>query len=176
VVGDPRQHTYTTNRSAKNKQYRGHAMVDWLSKRSETCAIETRTESSRCNQEICDWADALYPELPPTSSLNNERTGHDGVFRLAQEDVPTYVEKYRPTVLRWSKVTNTQGLAATNIRMSKGSTFNRVLIFPTKPMLTYLKTGDPAGLKARDELYVAVTRARHSVAFVVDHKDSDYTP
>lgn len=176
VVGDPRQHTYSTNRSAKNKQYRGHAMVEWLKRRAGVCTIETRAESWRCNQEICAWADALYPELPTTTSRNQERTGHDGVFRLAHEDVPTYVEKYDPTVLRWNKKSDTLGLAAMNIGVSKGSTFDRVLIFPTQPILKYLANGDPAGLKAPEHLYVAVTRARHSVAFVVDRKIADYTP
>jgi hypothetical protein len=31
-------------------------------------------------------------------------------------------------------------------------------------------------LKAPDRLYVAVTRARHSVAFVVNPRDADHTP
>lgn len=176
VVGDPRQHTYSTNNSAKNKQFRGHKMIDWLNGRSKTCAIETRSVSWRCNQEICDWADALYPELPATTSQNHDRTGHDGVFRLAREDVPAYIEKYCPTLLRWSKASDTMGLPAMNIRLSKGSTFDRVLIFPTGPMAKYLMTGDASSLKSPEELYVAVTRARHSVAFMVDRKDADYTP
>jgi ATP-dependent DNA helicase UvrD/PcrA len=176
VVGDPRQHTYSTNRSTKNRQYRGHATVDWLNHRARTCTIETRAESWRCNQEICDWADALYPELPATTSHNQERTGHDGVFRVAHEDVQIYFEKYRPTILRWNKRSPTLGLPAMNIGVSKGSTFDRVLIFPTEPMLKYLKSGEPGGLKSPEHLYVAVTRARHSVAFVVSRKDADYTP
>jgi hypothetical protein len=178
VVGDPRQATYSTNRSAKNKQYRGQAIADWLKKkeREGVCTIEPRTESWRCNQEICDWADALYPDLPATSSHNNERTGHDGVFRLAREDVPNYVEKYRPTVLRWNKNSPTLGLIAMNIGVSKGSTFDRVLIFPTKPMLKCVLSEDPTGLDTLEHLYVAVTRARYSVAFVVDSKDANYTP
>ena len=63
-----------------------------------------------------------------------------------------------------------------NIGVSKGSTFDRVLIFPTKPMLQYIKSGNPDVLAAREHLYVAVTRARHSVAFVVSRKDPTYTP
>jgi hypothetical protein len=176
AVGDPRQHTYSTNRSSKNKQYRGYAMVDWLRQRSGVCAIETRRESWRCNQEICDWADALYPELPATSSRNQDRTGHDGVFRLSRDDVLLYVEKYRPTILRWNRSFDTLGLSAMNIGVSKGSTYDRVLIFPTQPMLQYMKSGDPAGLRAPEHLYVAVTRARHSVAFIVNPKDADYAP
>jgi ATP-dependent DNA helicase UvrD/PcrA len=176
AVGDPRQHTYSTNRSPKNKRYKGHAMLDWLQRRAGVCAIENRTESWRCNQSICDWADALYPELPKTSSRNQMYTGHDEVVLLAQDDVPTYVEKFSPTVLRWNRRTDTLGLPAMNIGMSKGTTFDRVLIFPTKPMLQYIKSGNPDILAAREHLYVAVTRARHSVAFVVSRKEAKYVP
>ena len=176
AVGDPRQHTYATNQSRKNRQFRGHALLDWLKRRSGVCTVEPRTECWRCNQEICDWADALYPELPPTTSMNKARTGHDGVFRVVREDVPRYVELYRPTILRWNRVADTLGLPATNIGLSKGSTHDRVLIFPTKPMIKYLRSGDASNLRAVDHLYVAVTRARHSVAFVVDRNDADYAP
>ncbi|MCE7031634.1 hypothetical protein LY625_03200 [Lysobacter sp. GX 14042] len=41
------------------------------------------------------------------------------------------------------------------------------MIFPTRPMVEYLKKRDPTKLKAPERLYVAVTRARFSVAFVV---------
>jgi DNA helicase II / ATP-dependent DNA helicase PcrA len=176
AVGDPRQHTYSTNRSPKNKQYKGHAMLHWLRQRAAACEIETRAESWRCNQAICDWADALYPELPKTSSRNQARSGHDEVVLLAQDDVPVYMEKFNPTVLRWNRTTNTLGLPAMNIGVSKGSTFDRVLIFPTKPMLQYIKSGNPDVLAAREHLYVAVTRARCSVAFVVSRKEANYIP
>jgi DNA helicase-2/ATP-dependent DNA helicase PcrA len=176
VVGDPRQKTYSTNRSQKNKQHLGHAMLAWLQKRAASCQIEHRAESWRCNQAICDWADALYPELPKTVSRNESRTGHDDVVLLAEADVQTYVEKFHPTVLRWNKSSRTLGLPGMNIGVSKGGTFDRVLIFPTQPMLQYIKSGDPGVLAAREHLYVAVTRARHSVAFVVSRGDATYIP
>jgi DNA helicase II / ATP-dependent DNA helicase PcrA len=174
VVGDPRQYIYATTRHNKNRKYRGYAIVDWLKHRPTICPIEPRTESWRCNQEICDWADALFPDLPRTISRNLERTGHDGIFRVAHEDVPLYFETYCPSVLRWDKRTNTLGLAASNMKASKGCTFERVLIFPTQPMLKYLKSGNLAVLNSLEALYVAVTRARYSVAFVVDRKDATY--
>jgi DNA helicase-2/ATP-dependent DNA helicase PcrA len=177
AVGDPRQHTYNTNNAPKNKQYRGQAVMGWLAKRSKICVLEPRTESWRCNQEICDWADALYPDMPATTSRNEERTGHDGIFRVARQDVVAYFEKYRPAVLRHNRVVDTLGLPAQNIGVSKGSTYDRALIFPTQPILKYLKTGDLSAVeKSRESLYVAVTRARNSAAFVVDRKDADYTP
>jgi hypothetical protein len=43
------------------------------------------------------------------------------------------------------------------------------VIFQTAPIRAYLRSRDPSGLaaEARSKLYVAVTRARHSVAFVI---------
>jgi len=135
----------------------------------------TRAVTWRSNQGICDWADALYPELPATTSYNHERTGHDGVFRVAREDVPIYIEKYSPTVLRWNKCSPTLGFAGMNIGVSKGSTFDRALIFPTGPMVQYLRTGSPTGLSlqstfmspslglgiASPSLWIATTRTTH---------------
>jgi superfamily I DNA/RNA helicase len=177
IVGDPRQPTYVTNQSNRNKKYRGEGIVDWVEERAEAkvCTIEQRTESWRCNQQICDWADDLYPHLPRTASRNDALTGHDEVVHLAREDIPSYMEKFQPTVLRWNRNADTQGLRAMNIGLSKGSTFDRVLIFPTTPIVNYLVSKDIAKLKARAHLYVAVTRARHSVAFVVDRKLATYT-
>jgi len=52
---------------------------------------------------------------------------------------------------------------------SKGSTYDRVLIFPTKPMITYYKIRDFNVLKEHAKFYVAVTRARYSVTFVLPY-------
>jgi len=60
------------------------------------------------------------------------------------------------------------GLPAINFGASKGRTYERVLIFPTKPMLDYLARSDISKLKDRSKFYVAVTRAKYSVAFVTD--------
>jgi hypothetical protein len=126
-----------------------------------------RAFSVRCNQAICDFADGLFPHLTPTTSHNTDSTGHDGIFNIATSEVASYVEKYRPTVLRYKINSDTQGLPAINFGVSKGSTYDRVLIFPTKPMIKYLKTKDLSKAGSLEKFYVAVTRARHSVAFVV---------
>ncbi|TDD29176.1 hypothetical protein E1287_31465 [Actinomadura sp. KC06] len=55
-----------------------------------------------------------------------------------------------------------------NMGQSKGQTFDRVLIFPTSKLKTYLHTCNPADAGDRAKFYVAVTRARHSVSFVLD--------
>lgn len=169
AVGDPRQATFSTNRSNKNRQYRGARIAEWFQKqeRSGLCRIEQRTASYRCNQAICDFADALYPHLSKTISKNYDKTGHDGVFCIPKSRVASYIEEFHPTLLKYSRTTKTMGYAALNIGVSKGQTYDRVLIFPTTPMKRYLKTRIPADAGDPAKLYIAVTRARYSAAFVV---------
>lgn len=172
LVGDPRQHTLSTNIGQRNKKYRGAGIRDWFEERAGTCQLQTRDISHRCNQTICDFADAIYPDMPKTISSGVDQTGHDGIFYISPKRVEEYLGQYHGViVLRHDKRANTLGIPAMNIGVSKGSTFDRVMIFPTKPMLDYLKKRDPAILKAPERLYVAVTRARFSVAFVVDSAD-----
>lgn len=168
LVGDPRQQILETNMGSKNKRYRGVGLIDWFNERSDICRLETNNNCYRCNQAICDFADAIFPDLPSTTSVDVEPTDHDGIFHVKNDEVERYIEKYKPvTVLRHNKNVDTKGLPAKNIGLAKGHTFDRVLIFPTQPMLKYLTDKDETQLKAPERLYVAVTRARFSVAFVV---------
>jgi DNA helicase II / ATP-dependent DNA helicase PcrA len=76
-------------------------------------------------------------------------------------------------MLRWEKSSDTLGYRALNIGLSKGRTFARVLVFPTKTMIEYLIENDPSTLKqqTKSKLYVAITRAKHSVAFFIGAED-----
>jgi DNA helicase-2/ATP-dependent DNA helicase PcrA len=167
VVGDPRQHILFTNRRSKNRKYRGSEIAEWIAERTTLCEMETRSDSYRCNQPLCDFASGLFPEMEAMQSVENVLSGHDGIFEITEDEVAAYVERYRPAILRHDKRSKTLGHAAVNIGLAKGSTYDRVLIFPTRPMRDYLKHRDPAKLKAPERLYVAVTRARYSAAFVV---------
>ena len=168
LVGDPRQHTFATNLASRNKKYRGAGLARWFFEREGRCTLETRDYNYRCNQAICDFADAIYPKLPSTESRDVPTSGHDGVFTVPASELAHYLRDHGPaTVLRYDKNADTLGLPAMNIGVAKGSTHDRIIIFPTKPMLTYLEDGDASKLRAPEKLYVAVTRARFSVAFVV---------
>lgn len=170
LVGDPRQATYSTNNSRKNRAHHGNKMIHWvedLSKKGLCCVIE-KNECYRCNQHICDFADELYPDLKRTKSFNTDTTGHDGVFFIKFDDVMDYVARFNPKVLRWDKRANTMNLPALNFGASKGLTFDRVLIFPTNPIKKYIKTKDISQAGDISKLYVAITRAKFSVAFVID--------
>jgi hypothetical protein len=71
-----------------------------------------------------------------TQSGNHEITGHDGVFSLLPEDVDHYLATYQPMQLRHnaSSVVN-ENYSVMNFGKAKGLTFDRVLIYPTGPML-----------------------------------------
>lgn len=181
MVGDIRQATYTTTKSSKNKAISGAGLSKWFAglKKAGMLDVKHLAVSHRCNKEVCAFADALYPELPPTTSLNFERTGHDGIFWLRREHVEDYVREYRPEALRWNKadrLSNETGLPCTNFGAAKGCTFDRVLIFPTKPIEKYLRAGDLTAAGALPWFYVAVTRARHSVAFVIENTKNFTSP
>ena len=90
-------------------------------------------------------------------------SGHDGIFKVTTDDVADYIAVHKPvTVLRHDKNVDTQNLPAMNIGVAKGSTYDRVMIFPTNLMLEYLRDGDATKLKSPERLYVAVVPAsRH---------------
>lgn len=168
MVGDPRQAIYSTNRSNKYAQYRGSGIVDWIAAQVNVgrCTLEMLSDSYRCTQSICDLADGLYPEYGGTTSLNEEFVEHSGIFVVRERDVPAYVAAFSPQALRWDKRNKAMGLPALNFGQSKGLSFNRVLIFPTEPISNYLSLGAPLAPGSAAKLYVAITRARHSIAFV----------
>ena len=126
----------------------------------------------RNNQIICDLANQMYPDMKPCDSAMNEKTGHDGIFWVHENDIDKYVDIYNPVQLRYDKRTKVNPIPKTmNFGLSKGLTFNRVLIYPTKPMLDWL-SGKSKDMKdeSLSKFYVAVTRARYSVAFVYKTK------
>jgi DNA helicase II / ATP-dependent DNA helicase PcrA len=171
LVGDHRQATFRTNNAAKNGGYGGIKIVkkfrEW--NKAQLCNLTYDVKTHRCNQHIADIADGFFPLEPKTKSLNEKVTGHDGVFVASSADVAAYVEKYHPQVLRLDVKTDCQGYAAMNFGESKGLTFERVLIFPHKLGQKWLSTGKLAHVeKSAEKMYVGVSRARYSVAFVHD--------
>ena len=179
VVGDLRQATYSTNNPKKNTQFIGAKIIGKFEvwKQAGLLEIDSLNHSHRCNQKICDLGDSLYPHLPKTTSKQTQVTGHDGIFAVSTKEVLSYYHQYNPKVLRTDKRTNTLELPATNFGYSKGLSFDRILIFPTGRMKKWLSSGDYSHVCDSDialaRLYVAITRAKFSVAFVYDGKKLD---
>lgn len=168
MVGDPRQSIYFTNQSAKNKNKKGASIVDWIDERVKAgeCEKFEHTHSHRCVQAICDFADALFPDLPATESKNGNITGHDGVFLVNESDLDAYRETFEPQELRWDRRNRTAGAGARNFGQVKGLTFDRALIHPTGPITKYLESGEALKDGSVSKFYVGVTRARQSVGIV----------
>lgn len=170
LVGDHRQATYSTNNASKNKKYARAKIIDkfieW--EKAGLATIEFQNHSHRCTQAICDLADQFYPGLPRTISKNPNSTGHDGVFTVPDNQADAYIRIYQPQVLRYSRATQGVPGEAVNFGAAKGMEFERTLIYPHKNLEKFLATGriKDAG---RDigKIYVAITRARQSTAFVV---------
>lgn len=174
MVGDVRQSVFDTNpRDPNLKQYRGVKMLDWfeIQRTAGILEIEYRFETWRANQAIANFSDRLFPaqfSFGPTISQQRDVTGHDGVFAITVDDVPAYMNLYSPQPLRESKaIARGMELPFRNFGKVKGATFDRVMIWPTRAILDFLKSGQELKPRTACGLYVAVTRARHSVVFVV---------
>lgn len=173
MVGDVRQSVISTNpRDPNLKKYKGLGMIGWFEGQSASglLEIEHSTRTWRSNQAIATFSDTLFPDysFEPTVSMQMMATGHDGVFAIAESDVEAYLRKFDPQPLRPSIVTaSTVNLPFQNFGKVKGLTFDRVLIYPTRPITDFLTNGTALAAKSACGLYVAVTRAKFSVAFVV---------
>lgn len=174
MVGDVRQSVFDTNPQDPNlKQYRGVRMLDWfeLHRKAGLLDVHQNINTWRANQSIATFSDTLFPAslaFAATVSQQDMTTGHDGVFAIADADVPAYVSRFNPQPLRDSiRTARDVDLRFQNFGKVKGLTFDRVLIYPTSTITKFLTAGTELAPKTACGLYVAVTRAKHSVAFVV---------
>lgn len=173
LVGDNRQATFSTNQSAKYKKFKGSNIIDLFKEweKEKRCSLLFETNCHRCNQVICNFADALYPDMPATTSHNKVSTGHDGIYLIGEKDVHKYMKEFNPVILRYNKTFNIKGFHAINFGDSKGLSFDRVLILPHGPIRAYLEKGEVKAVDgSKEKFYVAITRARYSVGFVYDGK------
>ena len=174
LVGDPRQTTYRTHYEAKYKKYAGGKIINFVQENIPEMNIDSTTLSTsyRNNQIICNLANKMYPDMEPCDSAMNVKTEHDGIFWIEEKDIDNYMETYKPMQLRYDRRTKVNAkFRVMTFGSAKGLTFDRVLIYPTQPMLTWL-SGKSKGLKGESlsKFYVAVTRAKYSVGFIYKTK------
>lgn len=183
LVGDPRQVTYLTHIPKKHKPFKEGKIKDFLIAKCKSLIKDgidesTLGKSHRNNSAICDYSFRLYPDLPQPipcdcSECHPENIDHQGIFIVRPEDVKTYYDQYFPTELRWSRPKNVHNESkAFNFGEAKGLGFGRVLIYPTDPMEAWIRNNEMELVnQARAKFYVGITRARYSVAFVMEYKD-----
>lgn len=180
LVGDPRQGTYSTNSSSKNKQFKKANVINYFFQ-DKSIKIETDETSLlvnyRCNEPICSLSNNLFKNFVGTKSGNDSLSGHDGVFFIKEKDIEDYLKKYNPVQLRDSKkkIVN-ENFMVMNFGESKGLSFDRVLIYPTKPFTDWFVNNESdLAETSRSKLYVAITRARYSVGIVLNYQDNTVT-
>lgn len=167
-AGDNKQATYSTHNTRKNKAHSGANVWDFFAEaqRKGFATIERNLESRRCNCDICNFANAVFSNSNNISSIMSEESEHDGVFLINKDDVQDYIYKYKPQILRYDVKTNVDAYQALNFGQCKGMTFDRVLVYPNKPLKEFVTKGKE--LNSPYKYYVAVTRPRFSLAIVLD--------
>ena len=184
LVGDPRQVTYLTHPTRKYAKYSDGNLKKFIeeeiNKKETICYVDTETLniSHRNNQIICDYSSLLYPELSTPNACEccrNKSIDHQGIFLVHPNHIDTYIKEYNPIQIRWNRSTMVSNLTdSINMGESKGLTFGRTLIYPTKDMIKWIQN-NKVQLKneTRAKFYVSLTRAKYSTAIVYEYDESD---
>ena len=162
--GDNKQATFSTHNAKKNKNQTGKNIWQFFGS-LKNVEIEKNLASRRFNQDICCFANRIFPIGDPITTIMDEKTEHDGVFLISEEDVEAYNQQYHPQVLRYDAKTVIEKYHAVNFGACKGETFDRVLIFPNGPLTNFVMKGTV--LNSPEKYYVGVTRPRYSIALVL---------
>lgn len=176
LIGDPRQTTYLTHHANRYKKYKDGKIEQFIKDECKKCFDQKNikddvlTINYRSCLPICELSNKLYPDSKKTTSGNTKNTGHDGVFFIKTRDIETYLAEYKPIQLRWDTRTSVhEKYRALTFGLSKGLEFDRVVVYPTPQFIAWIKdnSSDLAPV-SRSKLYVAVTRAKFSLAIVCD--------
>ena len=162
--GDNKQATFSTHNAKKNKNQTGRNIWQFF-EGLDNVEIEKNLASRRFNHDICCFANELFPIGDSITTIMDEKTEHDGVFLIREDDVDVYFQWYHPQVLRYDLKTKIEKYHAVNFGACKGETFDRVLIFPNGPLVNYIMNNKTLG--SPEKYYVAVTRPRYSIAVVI---------
>lgn len=181
MVGDPRQVTYLTHHERRYSKYADGGIVAFLQRElPKKVAVEidqaTLNRSHRNSAAICAVSSRLFTALPASQACDcaHCRAGPPagaGMFIVRPADHGRYLASVQPMQLR-DKITSSgvdKRLPVMNFGESKGRGFDHVVILPTSTMQSWL--ADPLfDLKpqTRAKFYVALTRARHSVAVAME--------
>lgn len=178
-VGDFRQTIYQTS-FANKKPQTSEQKRQWFIDKGFEC--HNLNHSWRCVDQVCLFADLVHFHQDYEATTSNapeipaEFKDHVGVFSVSNDNVETYIRRFNPTILRQDRTVRNdlcRNSPVQNFGEAKGLSFGRVLIIPTKNYSRFFQ-GDSAPLrkakteKALNKLYVAITRARYSVAFLYD--------
>lgn len=185
LVGDPRQVTYLTHHENKFGKYQDgkikEFIVDECKKKIPYEIDEASLNSShRNNKAICDYSSKLYDaeqfkaiEPCTCAECRNYQVEAEGIFLVKEKDVEQYLNDFNPIQLRYNSTreVNMQ-YPFYNFGESKGKTFDRVIIYPTEDMEKWVYNNKlKLAYSTRAKFYVAITRAKFSVAIISNFAD-----
>lgn len=174
IVLDPRQSiTSTAQRDTAHKKYADAAIINlyrnWESRKLLT--IQNLSETHRFTSELAHFSDLIFePNLGFESTFSNvpPRGQHDGVFLISKQAITDYSFTHRATVLAVMKSDEIEAYESINIGLSKGMTRDDVVIMATRNIEDFLLRGKYLPPSSACRFYVAVTRAKYSVAIAVE--------
>ena len=154
LVGDPRQTVYSTHNSQKFKKYKCGKIKEFIEKecKRNICDIDEDVlqKSHRNNKIICDFSSKLYPEYAACKPCKCEKCripsdhDHQGLYLVKKDHVEEYCQRYNPQKLHYQKAE----FPDLNFGVSKGLSFERILIYPTERIINYLKNGQLSEIKS----------------------------
>lgn len=176
-VGDFRQTVYETTFGQKAPKSADQKIAEFQRMKFVEKPLAL---NRRCIQPICDIADSVHrgPYDKTTSAVDQvpeEFSHHLGGFIVKQSEIAAYIAEFDLMVLRWSVTSGNKFVPANarcqNFGSSKGLSYDRVLILPVPRQIGFV-LGDvepfPEGSDdAQNKMYVAITRARYSIGFVL---------
>lgn len=173
---DPRQSTLSTAEKDRRykKNYPNAEVIklyrEW--ERRGLLDIRYENETHRSIASIAALSDIIVGNglgFGPTVSAVEPRGRHDGIYVIAKSDLNRYVNEYGATLLALQKSEKYGISGSMNFRKSKGMTRDDVVIVTTDPIEKFLTAGVPLRPISACGFYVAVTRARYSVALAVEN-------
>lgn len=178
VFLDPRQSTLdTAEKDQKYKKNYPNAEVINLYRewgRKGLLDIRYENETHRSIAPIATLSDIIIGDelgFGSTVSVVEPRGRHDGIYVIAKSDLNRYVNEYSATLLAFQKSKKYGISDSINFRKSKGMTRDDVVIVATGPIEKFLTAGAPLRPVSVCSFYVAVTRARYSVALAVENPE-----
>lgn len=172
---DPRQSTLSTT-SQDTKYKTKYASVNIINLYREweqegLLQISYKNVTHRCGEKIALLSDLILPDtlnLPPTISKVESRELHNGVYIISKDAIQQYANQHHATLLAVQQSSNYKVPEAINFKKSKGLTRDDVLIVSTNTIENYLLNNTELPSESMCGFYVAVTRARYSVAIAVN--------
>ncbi|MDY6148914.1 UvrD-helicase domain-containing protein [Bacteroides heparinolyticus] len=186
LVGDPRQYVFSTHREAKYKKYKNGNIREFLEKECTKgigrCTIDDTTLniSHRNSHLICNFSSLIYKgeyaTVQPCTCQECQDLRRDSEIRaITRIEAEELLRQNNKIVqLRHDKTTIPLSLGhkVLNMGVSKGLTFDTVIVYPTTDMKSWLKDSTaPLKQTTKAKLYIAITRARRNVYFVFDEEE-----